>query len=118
MSGLYELWIGNRYVRSRSSSRFVSLISAISMLGIAIGVFVLVVVLSVVNGFEKELRERLLAMTAHASIEGLEGRIDNWNVFGDIAVGQDDFAYRDWRRRRKRRFAPTRWPIIPRKRAS
>jgi lipoprotein-releasing system permease protein len=89
VSGLYELWIGNRYVRSRSGSRFVSLISAISMLGIAIAVFVLIVVLSVVNGFEKELRERLLAMTAHANIEGLEGRIDNWNVFSDIAVADE-----------------------------
>ena len=56
------------------------------MLGIAIAVFVLIVVLSVVNGFDKELRERLLAMTAHANIEGLEGRIDDWQAFADLAV--------------------------------
>lgn len=74
----FEFWVGNRYVRSRSSNRFVSLISAISMLGIAIAVAVLIVVLSVVNGFEQELRERLLAMSAHATIEDPEGQFTNW----------------------------------------
>jgi lipoprotein-releasing system permease protein len=73
MSRRFEIWIGSRYVRSRSSNRFVSLISAISMLGIAIAVMVLIVVMSVVNGFERELKDRLLAMTAHATIEGVNG---------------------------------------------
>jgi len=74
----YEYWVGSRYVRSRSGNRFVSLISAISMLGIAIAVAVLIVVLSVVNGFERELRERLLAMSAHATIEDPGGHIADW----------------------------------------
>lgn len=78
MAAGYEHWVGARYVRSRSSNRFVSLISAISMLGIAIAVAVLIVVLSVVNGFERELRERLLAMSAHATIEDPRGQIANW----------------------------------------
>ena len=73
----FELWVGNRYVRSRSANSFVSLISGISMLGIAIAVSVLIVVLSVVNGFERELKDRLLAMTAHASIEGVDGRFES-----------------------------------------
>ena len=73
MGNQFEYWIGNRYVRSRSNNSFVSLISAISMLGIAIAVTVLIVVMSVVNGFERELKDRLLAMTAHASIEGVNG---------------------------------------------
>lgn len=77
----YEYWMGSRYVRSRSSNRFVSLISAISMLGIAIAVAVLIVVLSVVNGFERELRERLLAMSAHATIEDANGRLVNWQAW-------------------------------------
>jgi lipoprotein-releasing system permease protein len=85
MSGRFESWIGNRYVRSRSSNSFVSLISAISMLGITIAVTVLILVLSVVNGFERELQDRLLAMTAHANIEGLEGRIDNWRGLQEVA---------------------------------
>jgi lipoprotein-releasing system permease protein len=86
MSGNFEFWIGNRYVRSRSSNRFVSLISAISMLGIAIAVSVLILVLSVVNGFERELTDRLLAMTAHASIEDVEGSMDDWRVLSEVAV--------------------------------
>jgi len=82
----YEYWAGMRYVRSRSSNRFVSLISAISMLGIAIAVAVLIVVLSVVNGFERELRERLLAMSAHATIEDPRGRIADWQVWVEEAL--------------------------------
>ncbi len=78
MAQRFETWIGLRYVRSRSSNNFVSLISAISMLGIAIAVSVLIIVLSVVNGFERELKDRLLAMTAHASIEGVERELTGW----------------------------------------
>ena len=89
MGSRFESWIGGRYVRARSSNSFVSLISAISMLGIAIAVTVLILVLSVVNGFERELQERLLAMTAHANIEGLEGRIEDWQVIEDAAAGND-----------------------------
>ena len=84
MAGKYEFWIGNRYVRSRSTNNFVSLISAISMLGITVAVAVLIVVLSVVNGFERELQDRLLAMTAHASIEPPDGRLQDWRSW----VGQ------------------------------
>ncbi len=85
MSKHFESWIGYRYVRSRSSTSFVSLISAISMLGIAIAVSVLILVLSVVNGFERELQDRLLAMTAHASIEGLVGEIADWRELTELA---------------------------------
>lgn len=83
----FETWVGSRYVRSRSDNSFVSLISAISILGIAIAVMVLIVVLSVVNGFERELRERLLAMTAHATIEGVEGQLADWQRLTQTAVG-------------------------------
>jgi lipoprotein-releasing system permease protein len=86
MQPAFELWVGNRYVRSRSSNSFVSLISAISMLGIAIAVAVLIVVLSVVNGFERELKDRLLTMTAHASIEGVEGELADWPAMSTTAA--------------------------------
>ena len=86
MAGAFEFWVGNRYVRSRSSNSFVSLISAISMAGIAIAVAVLIVVLSVVNGFERELKDRLLTMTAHASIEGLEGELRDWRGMAGTAA--------------------------------
>lgn len=85
MSRGFEYWVGSRYVRSRSNNSFVSLISAISMLGIAIAVMVLIVVMSVVNGFERELKDRLLAMTAHAVIEGSDDRLTNSSELIDIA---------------------------------
>lgn len=85
MSRRFETWIGSRYVRSRSSNSFVSLISAISMLGIAIAVMVLIVVMSVVNGFERELKDRLLAMTAHASIEDVDGRLLSYRPLLEVA---------------------------------
>ncbi|MGI9221011.1 MAG: lipoprotein-releasing system transmembrane subunit LolC, partial [Woeseiaceae bacterium] len=86
MAKTFEYWVGNRYVRSRSGNRFVSLISAISMAGIAIAVAVLIVVLSVVNGFERELQDRLLTMTAHASIEGIEGELNDWPAMAATAA--------------------------------
>ena len=86
MGNIFELWVGHRYVRSRSSNSFVSLISAISMLGIAIAVAVLIVVLSVVNGFERELQDKLLTMTAHASIEGIDGELDDWPAMAATAA--------------------------------
>jgi lipoprotein-releasing system permease protein len=82
----FELWIGNRYVRARSGNSFVSLISAISMLGIAIAVLVLIVVMSVVNGFERELKDRLLSMTAHASIEDVDGELDDYEAMRAVAL--------------------------------
>ena len=92
MAGKYEYWIGNRYVRARSSNGFVSLISAISMLGITVAVAVLIVVLSVVNGFERELQDRLLAMTAHASIEKADGRLQDWRNLVEQAEEFTDVA--------------------------
>ena len=80
------MWIGSRYVRARSRNSFVSLISAISMLGIAIAVLVLIVVMSVVNGFERELKDRLLAMTAHASIEEVDGNLADAEILRDVAL--------------------------------
>lgn len=85
MGKRFEMWIGGRYVRSRSSNKFVSMISAISMLGIAIAVTVLIVVMSVVNGFERELKDRLLAMTAHGSIENVDGALTNSDALIDTA---------------------------------
>jgi lipoprotein-releasing system permease protein len=86
MSGQFETWIGSRYVRSRSRNSFVSLISGISMLGIAIAVLVLIVVMSVVNGFERELKDRLLAMMGHASIEDVNGRLVDYDSLLGLSV--------------------------------
>jgi lipoprotein-releasing system permease protein len=78
MSSRYELFIGRRYLRSSRGNRFVSFISTISMVGVAIGVAVLIVVLSVMNGFEGELRHRILSLTSHATISALGAGIGDW----------------------------------------
>ena len=63
-----EVYVGLRYTRARRRNHFISFISLSSMLGIALGVTALITVLSVMNGFEKELRERILGMASHATI--------------------------------------------------
>jgi lipoprotein-releasing system permease protein len=74
----YELLIGRRYLRSSRGNRFVSFISTISMAGVAIGVAVLIVVLSVMNGFEREVRGRILGLTAHATISAFGAGLADW----------------------------------------
>ncbi len=70
----YEFLIGRRYLRASRGNRFVSFISTISMAGVAIGVAVLIVVLSVMNGFEREVRDRILSLTSHAVTAGVNFR--------------------------------------------
>ena len=73
-----QFYIGLRYTRAKRRNHFISFISLISMLGIALGVTVLITVLSVMNGFEKELRERILGMLSHATITSIEGDMNQW----------------------------------------
>ena len=73
-----EAFIGLRYVRAKRRNHFISFISLISMLGIALGVTTLITVISVMNGFEKELRARILGAIAHATIQPLEGSLSDW----------------------------------------
>lgn len=76
--GAVESFIGFRYLRARQRTRFVSFITLISLAGIALGVAALIVILSVMNGFEAELRSRLLSMTAHGYVTGDDGRVNDW----------------------------------------
>jgi lipoprotein-releasing system permease protein len=73
-----EAFIGLRYVRAKRRNHFVSFISLTSMLGIALGVTTLITVISVMNGFEKELRARILGAIAHATIQPVDGALTNW----------------------------------------
>lgn len=82
----WELAIALRYVRSRNKNRFISFISVISMAGIALAVAVLIVVLSVMNGFESEVRNRILNVVSHASIVGLDGRVADWQSLEATAL--------------------------------
>ena len=79
MISAVELFIGLRYLRAKRRTRFVSFITLISLLGIAVGVAALIVILSVMNGFEGELRDRLLSMTAHGYVTGEDGSLPDWS---------------------------------------
>jgi hypothetical protein len=67
-----SLYIGLRYVRARSHKFFVSFITWASLVGVGVGVAALIVILSVMNGFENELRDRLLSLGAHARVTATE----------------------------------------------
>jgi lipoprotein-releasing system permease protein len=73
-----EVFVGLRYLRAKRRTRFVSFITLISLLGIALGVAALIVILSVMNGFEGELRSRLLSMSAHGQVSRPDGKVADW----------------------------------------
>jgi lipoprotein-releasing system permease protein len=80
MISAVELFIGLRYLRAKRRTKFVSFITLISLAGIALGVAALIVILSVMNGFEGELRSRLLSMSAHGYVTGSDGRLADWQA--------------------------------------
>ncbi|HPT49343.1 MAG TPA: lipoprotein-releasing ABC transporter permease subunit [Accumulibacter sp.] len=84
----YELLIGLRYTRAKKNNHFISFISLISMLGIALGVAALIVVLSVMNGFQTELRARILAVVSHIQITGANGEMSDWQPVAAEAGAQ------------------------------
>jgi len=86
----FELAIALRHIRSRSRNRFISFISVISITGTALAVAVLIMVLSVMNGFEYEVRNRILQVVAHASITGLDGHISDWESLTSVALADPD----------------------------
>ena len=76
----YELLVGLRYTRARRRNRFIGINSAVSMIGIAVGVWALIVVLSVMNGFQKEVRTRILGVVSHLQILADDNRMEDWRV--------------------------------------
>ena len=81
----YELFAGLRYTRAKRRNHFISFISLASMIGIAIGVMALITVLSVMNGFERELRTRILGMASHATITGSSEGLADWQKAAELA---------------------------------
>ncbi|MDQ8021358.1 MAG: lipoprotein-releasing ABC transporter permease subunit [Moraxellaceae bacterium] len=90
----FELAVGLRYVRARRRNRtgggFISFISFVSMAGIALGVAALIVVLSVMNGFQEELRARILGVASHVQIQAFQGQLTDWPRYVDIATKRKD----------------------------
>lgn len=83
-----ELFVGLRYTHTKRRTHFISFISLTSMLGIALGVMALITVLSVMNGFETELRSRILGMASHATVSTFDGRLHDWESVAKTVTGQ------------------------------
>jgi len=88
----YELLVGLRYTRAERRNHFISFISLTSMLGIALGVAALIVVLSVMNGFQKEVRARILGVVAHVQISGADYRLADWQSVAREAAAHPQVA--------------------------
>ncbi|HVP34464.1 MAG TPA: lipoprotein-releasing ABC transporter permease subunit [Steroidobacteraceae bacterium] len=84
----YEWLIGTRYLRSTHRRGFVSFVALMSVCGLMLGVATLIVVLSVMNGFERELRSRILAVTSHATLTGISGTLGDWQTLAERARRQ------------------------------
>jgi len=74
----YPLFVGLRYFRAKRRNQFISFISGMSLVSIAIGVMALITVLSVMNGFQNELRDRILGMTSDATVSGFDNHLADW----------------------------------------
>lgn len=87
-----EFFIGLRYTRSKHKNHSISFISLASMLGITVGVIVLITVLSIMNGFERELRERILGVVAHVSVTGSHALLPDWDLH-QLALQEKEGVY-------------------------
>jgi lipoprotein-releasing system permease protein len=82
----FELFVGMRYTRAKRKNHFISFISLTSMIGIALGVAALIVVLSVMNGFQKELRTRILGVASHLEVTGSNNLLTDWPLVAAVAA--------------------------------
>lgn len=80
-----SFYIGLRYTAAKRRNHFISFISLTSMIGLMLGVAVLIIVLSVMNGFDRELKQRILGMVPHATIQGANGPLDDWQRIDELA---------------------------------
>lgn len=75
-----SIFIGLRYTRAKRRNHFISFISLMSMLGIALSLMVLITVLSVFNGFDEQIRQRIFMMAPHVTVTGADGQLQDWTV--------------------------------------
>ena len=85
----YELFIGLRYTRAKRRNHFISFISFISVIGIALGMTVLITVMSVMNGFQREIRTRILGVASHVQLSGADGKLSDWQQAAKAALRND-----------------------------
>lgn len=86
---VFELFVGMRYTRAKRKNHFISFISLTSMIGIALGVAALIIVLSVMNGFQKDLRTRILGVASHLEITGSNNTLADWPNIVESSVKRE-----------------------------
>lgn len=86
---VFELFVGMRYTRAKRKNHFISFISLTSMIGIALGVAALIIVLSVMNGFQKDLRTRILGVASHLEITGGNSTLSDWSSIAESSVKRE-----------------------------
>ncbi|MDI1310266.1 MAG: lipoprotein-releasing ABC transporter permease subunit [Methylotenera sp.] len=86
---VFELFVGMRYTRAKRKNHFISFISLTSMIGIALGVAALIIVLSVMNGFQKDLRTRILGVASHLEITGSNNTLSDWSGIAESSVKRE-----------------------------
>ena len=86
---VFELFVGMRYTRAKRKNHFISFISLTSMIGIALGVAALIIVLSVMNGFQKDLRTRILGVASHLEITGSNNTLSDWPNIAESSVKRE-----------------------------
>ena len=88
----FELFVGLRYTRAKRRNHFISFISLVSMLGIALGIAALITVMSVMNGFEREVRSRILGVASHIQLLGIDNRLAGWEAVAKDASANPQVA--------------------------
>src|SRR4051794_23808217 len=84
--GPYEWMLSLRYLRARRKEGFISVIAGFSFLGILLGVATLIIVMAVMNGFRKELLDKILGLNGHLLIQPLESPLTDWQVVAERVV--------------------------------
>lgn len=79
--------IGLRYTRAKRRNHFISFITMTSMVGIVLGVWALITVMSIMNGFHKDLRDRILFVVSHVTVSGYDGYLDDWEAVSELVEG-------------------------------
>ena len=85
-----EFFIGLRYTRAKRRTHFISFISAISIIGVVLGVWALITVMSVMNGFHADLRDRILFVVSHITISSYDGTLNQWQHIAEVSTAQPE----------------------------
>ncbi len=85
-----ELLIGLRYTRAKRRNHFISFISATSMIGVVLGVWALITVMSIMNGFHKDLRDRILFVVSHVTVSDISGSLADWQGVSTLVAGNPE----------------------------